>query len=190
MPAGANWAAVSGLVAEIHMEEGAGHLMGGLALSFICMDTIAYLSRPAGQATHTRAEFISWVDKYLRGHHDQPYQYRGLDVYAARCAVLHTYGSKAALHRADPSTKLFGYHDGGRHMHDPNENARLVLIGLLSFLNDVRIAVGEFMKDCATDPALRELVEPRLGSLLTHLPLLTPASSGALDNRGGHSGRS
>lgn len=172
MPTGANWAAVSGLVAEIHREEGASHLMAGLALSFICLDAMAYLSRPAVQAAHTRAEFIAWVDTYLKGHQDHQYQYRGLDVYAARCAVLHTYGSEAALHRADPSIKLFGYHNGGRHMHDPNENSRLVLIGLLSFLNDVRIAVGEFMKDCAANPALRELVEPRLGGLLTHLPLV------------------
>lgn len=146
--------------------------MGGLALSFICMDTMAYLSRPAGQATHTREEFIAWVNKYLKGHPDHQYQYRGLDVYAARCAVLHTYGSEAALHRGDANIKLFAYHDGGRHMHDPHQNPRLVLIGLLSFLNDVRIAVGEFTNDCAADPALRMLVEPRLNSLLTHLPLM------------------
>ena len=101
--------------------------MGGLVLSFICMDTVAYLSRLAGPATHTRAEFIAWVDKYLRGHPEHQYQYRGLDVYAARCAVLHTYGSEAALHRSDPSIKLFGYHGGGRHMRDPNQNSRLAV---------------------------------------------------------------
>lgn len=172
MANGANWQAVLQLVAQIHAEEQAAHMMSGLVLSFICLDTMAYLSRPANQAAITRAEFIAWTDKYLVGHPDHQYQYRGLDVYAARCAVLHTYGSEASLHRADPNIKMFAYHDGGRHMHNPNEHPRLVLIGLLSFLNDVRIAVGTFVQDCAADPALRALVEPRLGALLTHLPIV------------------
>jgi hypothetical protein len=172
-----NWGAVAGLVKQIHEEDRAGHLMGGLALSFICMDTMAFLSRPAGQQAHARDEFIAWVDKYLKGHQDHQYQYRGLDVYAARCAVLHTYGSEAALHRADPAIKLFGYHDGGRHMHSPAEHPRLVMIGLRSFLNDVRIAVGAFMEDCVSDQVLRALVEPRLNGILTHMPL-APLLSG------------
>lgn len=167
-----NWQAVLQLVAQIQAEEHAGHLMSGLALSFICLDTMAYLSRPANQAQVSRVEFIAWTDKYLKGHPDHQYHYRGIDVYAARCAVLHSYGSEAALHRANQDVKMFGYHDGGKHMYNADVNARLVLIGLLSFLNDVCIAVGSFAQDCAANAELRALVEPRLGALLTHLPLV------------------
>ncbi|MFY9314790.1 MAG: hypothetical protein WAO95_04430 [Burkholderiales bacterium] len=166
-----NWKAVVQIVQQIHTEEETGHLTAGLALSLICMDTMAYLSRPAGQAAQTRAEFTAWVEKYLKGHPDQPYQYRGLDVYAARCAVLHSYGSEATLHRADNTIKIFAYHDDGKHMCDETADARLVLIGLMSFLNDVRIGAGSFLEDCEKDAALRALVEPRLGGLLTHSPI-------------------
>jgi hypothetical protein len=172
MANGANWQSVQQLLAQLQAEEQAGHLMSGLVLSFICMDTMAYLSRPANQAAITRAEFVAWSDEYLKGHPDQPYHYRGLDVYAARCAVLHTYGVEAALHRADPNIRMFGYHNGGMHMYNPDVNQRLVLIGLISFLNDVRIAIGSFIQDCAADADLRAVVEPRLGALLTHLPIV------------------
>jgi len=167
-----NWRAIGQLVEQIHTEEQAGHFTTGVVLSFICLDTMAYLVRPADQTEQTRAEFIAWTDKYLKGHSDHQYQYRGVDVYAARCAVLHTYGIEAALHRRDESVKLFGYHDGGRHMHDPAQHPRLVMIGMRSFLNDVRIAVGDFIQECRHNAELRALVETRLGGLLTHLPFV------------------
>ncbi len=52
----------------------------------------------------TRSDFKEWVDTYLTCHENQPYKYRGKDVYAARCAFLHTYGSEAELHESDPDT--------------------------------------------------------------------------------------
>lgn len=179
MANGPNWVAVGQLVEQIRVEEESGHFTSGLVLCFICLDTMAYLSRPAERAGHTRADFIAWTDKYLKGHPNHQYQYRGVDVYAARCAVLHTYGSEAAMHRADAGIKLFGYHDGGRHMHDPAQHERLVMIGLRSFLNDVRIAVRDFMEACRGDAELRARVEPRLGGLLTHMPFLPAGARSA-----------
>jgi hypothetical protein len=58
------------------------------------------------------------VDAYLKGHEDQPYQYRGLDVYGARCALLHAFGSEGDYHQQCPDAKKFGYHDGGKHAYE------------------------------------------------------------------------
>jgi hypothetical protein len=76
------------LVGEIKRCEQAGATIGALAVSFVCIDSMSYLSMPADKRKHDRSDFIAWVDRYLRADPSQPYQYRGIDVYAARCGLL------------------------------------------------------------------------------------------------------
>lgn len=160
------WAGITGLVKELKRCEAAGVTTAALVLAYVCIDTMAYLSLPLDKSEQTRHDFITWVDAYLKGHPDQPYQYRGIDVYAARCGVLHAFSSEAERHRKDPDVRVFGYHDGGKHMVDPAKAPRLVLIGTASFLNDVVQAVEAFLKACQEDAALRARVETRLPKVL------------------------
>ncbi len=165
-----NWQAITGLVAELKRCDQYGVTTASIAMAYICMDALANLARPIEKEKVTRADFKEWVDKYLVGHSDQPYQYRGKDVYAARCAFLHTYGAHAELHDEDPDTIRFGYHDGGKHEYNREVEPRLVLIGTKSFVNDVAIAVESFLKECQTDQVLRARVESRLPKVLQVLP--------------------
>ena len=105
------------------------------------------------------------------GHRDQPYQYRGKDVYAARCAMLHTYGSKAEMHSQEPDTMVFGYHDWGKHAYEPHIDDRLVIIGSRSLTNDVICAVESFFRACHEDSALKARVEERLPEVLRTFPV-------------------
>jgi hypothetical protein len=106
-------------------------------MAYVCIDTMAFLSLPADQDKQGRSDFIAWCDAYLKGHEDQPYQYRGMDVYGARCALLHAFGSEVDFHEKYPEAKKFGYHDGGKHAYDAAQDERLVIIGTASFINDV-----------------------------------------------------
>ncbi len=162
---------ILGLVSELKSCDSNGIVMASVAMAFICIDTLANLSRPSGKKKVTRKDFKEWVDTHLKGHPDQPYQYRGKDVYAARCAMLHTYGSEASLHEEDPDTIKFGYHDGGKHNYDPNIDQNLVLIGVKSFVNDVVYAIESFLKECKTDDSLRQRVGERLPKVLQVFPV-------------------
>ena len=113
---------------------------------------------------------MAWVDTYLKGDPSQPYQYRGLDVYAARCAVLHAFSAEAELHRKDPGVRRFGYHDGGHHESHPH----LVLIGIASFVNDIEGAIEAFLVACQNDTDLRARVELRLVKVLQTFPIQAP----------------
>lgn len=163
-----------GLISELKRCDEGGLTTASLAMAFICIDSMANLSRPADKQRVTREDFKKWVEKNLKGHPDQPYQYRGKDVYAARCAFLHTYGSDADLHTKDPDTIKFGYHDGGEHNFDPKVAPDLVLIGTKSFVNDVIHAVESFLELCKSDKSLRELVESRLAHVLRTTPYPAP----------------
>ena len=82
---------------------------------------------------------------------------------------LHAFSSEAERHRNDPHVRVFGYHNGGKHVVDPVKAPRLVLIGTASFLNDVVAAVDSFLKACEKDAALRARVETRLPKVLQTL---------------------
>ncbi len=166
-----NWKAIVGLVSEIKRCDEADINTAAVAMSFICIDLLASLGRPVDKDRVTRSDFKQWVDTYLQGHADQPYQYRGKDVYAARCAFLHTYGSTAELHTEDSDTIKYVYHDGGKHAYDPNENSNLVIIGMKSFINDVVHGVNAFISACKDDALLRSRVEVRLPSVLQFMPV-------------------
>lgn len=166
------------LFTEIKRCEAAGATIVAVAMAYVCIDTMAFLSMPNGKSSQTKPDFIAWVDKYLKGDPRQPYSYDGTDVYAARCAVLHSFSAEAERHRKDTSIKLFGYHNGGLHGFDPNINARLVVIGTASFLNDAIIAVESFMKECEADEVLRQRVEGRLQALLHTFPFRLSPETG------------
>ncbi len=164
------WHAVTHIVAEIKRCEAAGATMAAVAMAYICIDAMAFLAMPASKTSQTRDDFIAWVNAYVKGHASQSYPYGGADVYAARCAVLHTFGSEAETHRRDPSIRKFGYHDGGLHAFNPRVDPNLVILGVASFLNDVVIAVETFSKACEADRDLRTRVEVRLPKLLQSMP--------------------
>lgn len=165
-----NWNAIPSLASQIKQCDNLGLITPSIAMSYICIDAMASLSRPENKDRVTRKDFIEWVDKYLKGHPDQLYKYRGRDVYAARCAFLHTYGSRAELHEQDDLLE-FVYHDGGRHAFEHSGDSKLVVIGIKSFTNDVISAVSDFMDDCANNVDLKNRVEKRLSSVLGIVPL-------------------
>lgn len=165
------WDGLTGLVAEIKKCEAAGATVAAIALAFVCIDTMAFLALPAGQDKQDRTDFMAWVDTYLKGDAAQPYQYRGLDVYGARCALLHAYGSESDYHDKYKDAKKFGYHLGGKHAYDPAVDERLVIIGTASFLNDVVHGLGAFLEACKADKDLRARVEARLPKVLATFPV-------------------
>lgn len=160
------WDAIKGLIAEIKNCEKAGATTSAVVMAFVCIDAMAYLSLPADRETQGKADFIAWVDAHLKAHKDQPYQYRGLDVYGARCAMLHAYSSESDFHEKNEGAKKFGYHDGGKHAYDPFEDERFVIIGTASFVNDVVHGVSTFLESCKADADLRARVEGRLPKVL------------------------
>lgn len=176
------WNAITGIIAEIKRCEAASATIAAVAMAYVCIDTMAFLSMPANKSTQNRDDFVTWVDTYLKGHASQRYRYAGVDVYAARCSLLHTFGAEAEMHRHNPAIKMFGYHNGGQHAFDPQVSPNLVIIGIASFLNDVAIAVENFMKACQTESKLRSRVEARLPKV--NQRMLFPGASGGKISQG------
>ena len=88
-------------------------LMSAVSLTYSSIDALAALTRAIDKLDATRAEFISWVESYML-----PRSRLGcsaVDVYAARCAVLHSYGGGSALRRSQKARYLVYYWRNGPH---------------------------------------------------------------------------
>lgn len=72
---------------------------------YICIDTMAFLAHPAGQTTQAKKDFVAWIDTYVKTEAGQPNEYRGIDVYAARCAPLHALSPAAVCVSAEDETR-------------------------------------------------------------------------------------
>ena len=116
------------------------------------------------QQSQKRNDFIDWVDQYLKADPASDYQYEGIDLYAARCAVLHSYGSTADLHRGTNPPRKFGYTDNGLHRKD--DTVRFVLISIAVLIYDFSKALEAFCNRILTDQELKTRVDSRMNSLL------------------------
>jgi pimeloyl-CoA synthetase len=132
---------------------------------------MAFLSMSRDKTKQGRSEFIAWTERYFKAHSAQLYQYRGMDVYAARCALLHTFSAEAELHRSDPSLYVFGYHDGGAHYVKQDHAPKVAMIGTASFFNDLTVAVDDFLSEVEDNSELRAAVESRLPMVYKAIPL-------------------
>lgn len=151
------------LLREISLAQDAGATVAALAMVYIGIDTMALLTCRIGQQDQERADFIDWVDKYLKADTASEYQYEGIDVYAARCAVLHSYGSSARLHSGINPPRKFGYVDNGPHKTDDGE--RFVLISVAVLIHDFFKSMETFMAEVLANSQLKHRLDSRIGTL-------------------------
>jgi hypothetical protein len=169
LPSG--YAAIMELSAEITREWNGDASWAALAMVYVGIDTMALLACPLGQPEQFKKDFILWVDKYLRADVASDYQYEGVDVYAARCALLHSYGSLAKDHRGAQPPRQFNYIVDGPHRKD--ETARLVIISVADFIDDYCRATESFMAAVFRDPELKQRVDSRVHKLLLERAVVT-----------------
>ena len=112
-----------------------------------------------------RHDFKAWVEKYMRTDSAQPYQYRGIDLYGARCGIAHTYGVESDLSR-NGQCKIFAYKSNSlKHYYDPIKHPKMVVLGVELFIRDFYDAVDRFLADIEKDDDLEQRVAHRLQNL-------------------------
>ena len=142
-----------------------------LAMQFIQLDTWAFLLRPSSFRKHNRRSFIWFVETYLATDPDQSYQYAGADVYGARCAMLHTFGSLTDRHENDPSSVVWRYHLGLHHSFVPRLH-RMAYVSVHRFMRDASSATVRCLKTLEDDPEASSLAMQRLPRVFFHAGIL------------------
>jgi hypothetical protein len=133
-----------------------GHQLPGLILVYSTIDTA--LIRPAGAPEGRRQDFVDWVDTYLLP--GSGLTCSALELYAARCAVVHTYGAGSRLSRAGRArTVAYGSGAPTRVRGTDRDGRPVIPIHIATLWSALATALARFLQDLHASPAKRRLVE-------------------------------
>ena len=80
-------------------------LTPSLILLYSTIDIMAWLDRDENHNDVRRSDFIKWVETYLLPNY--LFSCTALDLYAARCAIIHSYSSESSLSRNGEANMIF-----------------------------------------------------------------------------------
>ncbi len=130
---------------------------------------MAFLNMPSKRADVTGDDFVRWAERYI--HFPCQEQLSGLDLYSARCSVLHAHGIKSKLSRQG-KCRMVGYAD---HMvpevsYRPKVSVDLVIVSIRALAEAFFSGVDRFLIDLFSDVAKAALAEERLKWMHHTLP--------------------
>jgi hypothetical protein len=109
-----------------------------LALIYVGIDVMANISQRDKEQAN-RHDFVYWSEKYMNC--SSRLGVSGLDLYAARCGVLHSYTSDSGLSRRRHARRIF-YTWGNKTSDEPN--AVLHRLGLTEKMVKIEELSGAF----------------------------------------------
>jgi hypothetical protein len=140
-----------------------------LILTYATIDIMAWLDRDENHQDVQRDDFIRWVETYLLPSSQLPCT--AIDLYAARCSLLHSYSAESKLSREGKANLVF-YAWGTAEQQDlqklidlaGNRDAKAVQVeGLIRAL---KTGIERFLSDMAHN----ELVTSRAVKLFSNMP--------------------
>jgi hypothetical protein len=138
-----------------------GLILPMLMLSYSYMDIFASLVRLDVDADVKQKDFIAWVDRYMLpiGGCDLT----ALDLYAARCGILHTLSPTSRLSRKGEAREIMYVKDSTiaaqeRQRFASQNRTHLVIVEIPVFLDAFVRAAECFFREIEADVALQERV--------------------------------
>jgi hypothetical protein len=133
------------------------------------MDTMAALGMPKEQLDVTRDDFVKWAERYIKFPCED--QLTGLDLYGARCAMLHCFGVVSKLSRTG-QCRMVGYMDDNdpEVKYSPEVDKDLVLVSVAGLAEAFFNGVDQFLVDVFADKKRAEVAEERLSWLMQEYP--------------------
>ena len=138
-------------------------------LIYAGIDTMAYLNMPEGQQDVTRNDFVQWVDRYI--HFPCEEQVGGLELYGARCGMLHTHSIVSGLSRQGRIRQI-GYLDRSvpEVSYSPSVSEDLVLVSIEALAEAFFSGVDRSLVELFSDKQKAPVADQRLRTLVHLLP--------------------
>lgn len=148
-----------------------------LIIMYSTIDTVGLLDAPASQTNSSRNTFKAWVDKYVVP--DSRVEFTSVDLWAARCAVLHTHTSESNLSNSGQAKQL-QYYGGDKDSEAAHKFVTVtksvlcgqhipVHLGDLSevFFASLKAFASDLSANCKSNPAFND----RLRNVLQMHPM-------------------
>jgi hypothetical protein len=138
-------------VADILRAAGGGALPASATLALCALDYLAYLRNRAGGNSEN---YRRLVEDYLVPINSL---YRPIEIYAWRCAMVHTYAESGAMLAANLDDYLMRHHHPEFHLS--SRHPRTLSINLDTFVADVVWAAHQFFSDFDGDSDVESRAE-------------------------------
>jgi hypothetical protein len=156
-----------GICADIQFAIKHGRNRAALILIYSGIDAMASLERPEGIGKVQEC-FVHWVDTYMTFTDGAV---TGIELFAARCGIVHTYGPISDLSKKGKA-RLIGYTVGGGPdvMNSPDVTD-LVLLSLEGLAFAFFRGIASYLEELKSDTQKRLTVAPRLLLMFQELNL-------------------
>jgi hypothetical protein len=146
-----------------------------LILIYSSIDILAWLNRPVTHPDVVTSDFISWVDKYLLPRSNL--NCSSLDLYAARCGIVHSYSAESKLSREGKVKQIWyawGKADAKRlenRIQHTNLDKIAVAVKVEELFNALKSGFASFISTIDADPNHAKLVYERArAKLFANIP--------------------
>lgn len=134
-------------------------VLPALTLLYSGIDVLGFLASDKPYAT--RQTFILWAEKYVDGFLKTK-GIQGIDLYSARCGVLHTGRAPSGLVDSGDARELWYRFDGESHINMMTNTPKpAVLIDVEELVASFNSGIERFKSDVDADPAMRTKVEDK-----------------------------
>jgi len=138
-----------------------------LVLIYTGIDIMAALSRPALVKKPGKRQFIKWAEHHMECQ--DRLGVSGLDLYAARCGIVHTATAESSLSDDGNARRIF-YRWGDRNGLEPkvgagNPKRTDAVVWIEDLADALTTSVALFREEIREDPILASLVRRRSGTL-------------------------
>jgi hypothetical protein len=141
-----------------------GHIEPTLLLLYAAIDTMAWLSVPEEESTGR--DFQNWVEKYvLRVNQALLPGVTAVDLWGARCGLLHTGAPESRDFRKGNARKIFYTNNVEVVARVP---ADVILISLENLGRAFAAALTWFVADLDENAARDEVAKKKIGRILVH----------------------
>jgi hypothetical protein len=162
---------LDGICGDIRFALKHGRNRTALILTFSGIDAMASLEKSNGKYD-VKERFANWVNEYMQ-FNDWPEA--GLELYGARCGILHTYGPISNLFEKG-QVRLIGYTTGGGR--DVMQSDELVLVSVEGLAFQFFRGIARYLETLVSEPTKRAKAAPRIQQMYQEFDLNTdPAPS-------------
>jgi hypothetical protein len=154
-----------GIRRDINVAIDNGCFRAAVILIFAGIDAMSHISRPASDKYNGPDDFKNWVKRYF--HVSGQTTVTPEEWWAARNAIIHTYGGYARLHE-QPGVRIIGWMVDSQPQvrYDDTIAPQLVLVDILAMRDAFFKGMENFLIEGFADPTRKQLMEKRINQLI------------------------
>ena len=137
-----------------------------LIITYSGIDTMSFLSMPEGQNEHHGEDFVKWVEKYMKFSDGSSYS--GIDIWSARCGMIHYIGSDTKLTKNGKAHKISYAMGNEKFVKRDFKDKNTLLLGVEQLIKAFNKGVMDCITELLADDRKAKIAELRLNKLYNY----------------------